>query len=76
MYNLDQETNKSCELEGLFNLDQVGFKIIPLREDSVTPNVPSTNDIYNNPEYWSETKIRRDHHLILKCCHSFRKEPR
>ena len=51
-------------LEDLFNLDQLGFKIIPLREDSVTPNVPSTNDIYNNPQYWSEAKIRRDHHLF------------
>ena len=75
MYNLDEETNKSCELEDLFNLDQLGFKIIPLRENSVTPNVPSTNDIYNNPQYWSEAKIRRDHHLFQNVATRFWKEP-
>jgi hypothetical protein len=68
MYNLEQDANKSCQpgvpFEDLQNLDRVGFKLIPLREDSVTPNVPSTNDIYNNSEYWTEKKLQKDHHLF------------
>jgi hypothetical protein len=68
MYNLEQDANKSCEPKVLFedlqNLDRVGFKLIPLREDSVTPSVQSTNDIYNNSEYWTEKKLQKDHHLF------------
>lgn len=68
MYNLEQDANKSCEpgvpFGDLQDLDRVGFKLIPLREDSVTPNVPSTNDIYNNSEYWTEKKLQKDHHLF------------
>jgi hypothetical protein len=64
MYNLGQGTNKSCELEEVLNLYRLGFIVIPLRDDSVTPNVPSTNDIYINPNYWTEEKFRKDHHLF------------
>jgi hypothetical protein len=67
MYNLEQDANKSSELRVPFrdlqNLDRVGFKLIPLREDSVTPSVKS-NDIYNNSEYWTEKKLQKDHHLF------------
>lgn len=40
-------------LPRLLELFNMGFKLIPLAEDSKTPNVQSTNDIYYNPHYWT-----------------------
>ena len=51
-------------LQDLRNLIKLGFPILPLRQDSKTPNVHSTNDIYNNPEYWTEEKLRSDQCLF------------
>ena len=34
----------------------MGFKLVPLGKDSKTPTISSTNDIYNNPNYWTEEK--------------------
>jgi hypothetical protein len=51
-------------VEDLLNLYRLGFKPIPLRQDSKIPNVPSTNDIYNNSEYWTEQKLQKDYHLF------------
>ncbi len=67
MDNSAEQQNKSCELvplQDLRNLIEIGFPIIPLRQDSKTPNVHSTNDIYNNPGYWSEDRLRNSHHLF------------
>jgi hypothetical protein len=53
MDNRAEQENKSCELvtlQDLINLIKLGFPILPPRQDSKTPNVHSTNDIYNNPE--------------------------
>jgi hypothetical protein len=78
MDNFEQEADKPCEvslipLEDLRNYDHLGFKLIPLREDSMTPNVPSTNDIYNNLEYWSEDTLRSKHHLFHNVATTFGK---
>lgn len=86
MNNLEH-ADKVCEvdlisLEDLNHLRKLGFKLIPLREDSKTPNVPSTNDIYNNLEYWSEDTLRSKHHLFRNVattfgmCHSKDKDGR
>jgi hypothetical protein len=69
MDNLAEEQHKSYELtriplRDLNNLDGLGFKLIPLRQDSTTPNIPSTNIICNDPDYWSEEKLRDNHHLF------------
>ena len=67
MDNRAEQENKSCELvtlQDLRNLIKLGFPILPLRQDSKTPNVHSTNDIYNNPEYWTEEKLRSDQCLF------------
>jgi hypothetical protein len=78
MDNLESQAHKSSEvdrvpLEDLTNHDRLGFKLIPLREDSMTPNVPSTNEIYNNPEYWSEDSLRSKHHLFHNVATTFGK---
>src|SRR5690242_17814325 len=36
---------------------RMGFKLVPLGEDSKTPTVSSTNDIYSDPNYWTEDKL-------------------
>jgi hypothetical protein len=65
MYNIAEDPNKSSELipfVDLQNLKRIGFKLVPLRQDYVTPNVLSTNEIYNDPEFWSDERLRKDHH--------------
>jgi hypothetical protein len=65
MNNIVEGPNKSSELipfVDLQNLKRIGYKLVPLRQDSVTPDVPSTNDIYNNPEFWSDERLQKDHH--------------
>jgi hypothetical protein len=65
MNNIVEGPNKSSELipfVDLQNLKRIGFKLVPLRQNSVTPNVLSTNDIYNNPEYWTDERLQKDHH--------------
>ncbi len=70
MDNLTEQQNKSSEygfipLQDLRNLQfEVGFNIIPLRQDSQTPNVHSTNYIYNNPNYWTDEKLRSNQYLF------------
>ena len=64
MDNSAEQQNKSCELDDLCNLDKLGFKLVPLKQDSQTPNIQSTNDIYNNPDYWSEEKLLSKQHLF------------
>jgi hypothetical protein len=65
MHNIVEDPNKSCEripFGDLQNLKRIGFKLVPLRQDYVTPNVLSTNDIYNDPEFWSDERLQKDHH--------------
>ena len=70
MYNLEEESDKifgsenTIPLQNLDNLDDLGFKLIPLRQDSKTPNVSSTNDVYHHPEYWTKESLRKNHHLF------------
>jgi DNA polymerase elongation subunit (family B) len=39
---------------------RMGFRLVPVGDDSKTPNVASTNEIYNNPNYWTEEKLIED----------------
>ena len=64
MDNCAEQQLKSCELDDLLNFDTLGFKLIPLKHDSQIPNIQSTNDIYNNPNYWFEEKLRSNQHLF------------
>lgn len=78
MDNLVKEQHKAYELaripiDNLNDLYKLGFKLIPLRQDSKTPNISSTNDIYNNPKYWSEEKLRNNHHLFYNVATVFGK---
>lgn len=65
MDNNAEQQHKSYEpnvsIPEIINLYKLGFNVIPLRQDSQTPNVRSTNEIYNNPGYWSEDKLQNSH---------------
>src|SRR5262249_50426510 len=39
---------------------RIGFKLVPLGNDS-TPTVNSTNEIYGNPDYWTEEKLTQNY---------------
>jgi len=45
--------NSDNTLETLIKDLHMGFKLVPLGSDSI-PAVSSTNEIYNNPDYWTE----------------------
>ena len=44
-----------------------GFKLVPVGKDSKTPAVDSTNEIYNNTNYWTEEKSGKRLFQIFKC---------
>jgi hypothetical protein len=76
MDSLEQGAHKSCEtdlvpIDELVNLHQVGFKLIPLRKDSRTPNVASTNAIYNDTNYWTEEKLQDKRFLFYNVATTF-----
>ena len=58
---LSHDDNKVIPPLILTTYHRMGFKLVPLAEDSKTPTVSSTNDIYNDPNYWTEEK------LIIDC---------
>ncbi len=67
MYNLEEESNKGCDLDfdkHVIPLFRMGFNTIPLRRDSVTPNLKSISDIYNNPESLTEENLQQNRHLF------------
>ncbi|MGC2573943.1 MAG: hypothetical protein WA364_20700, partial [Candidatus Nitrosopolaris sp.] len=39
---------------------RMGFKPVPIGSDSI-PAVSSTNEIYNNPDYWTEEKLTQNY---------------
>lgn len=44
----------------LIRLDSLNFKLVPLGEDAVTPQVESTKTIFDNPNYWTPDKLERE----------------
>jgi hypothetical protein len=48
-------------LEILLKNHSIGFKIVPIYNDSKTPAIKSTNEVYDNPEYWTIEKIKQEH---------------
>src|SRR5919106_2913225 len=76
MHNIEEEPNKTCGLDfdkHVIPLLHLGFNTIPLRQDYVTPNIPSTNDIYNNPESLTEENVRKNRHLFYNIATIFGK---
>jgi hypothetical protein len=49
-------------LPRLLELHNIGFKLVPLKADSKTPNVYSTNEIYNNPNYWTIERLEQEYY--------------
>ena len=56
----DDNSNEDNTLELLIKYSRMGFKPVPLRNDSI-PAVSSTNEIYNNFDYWTEEKLTQNY---------------
>jgi len=68
-----QDNNNSIRPAVLLCLHNIGFKLVPLAEDSKTPCVPSTNEIYNNPDYWNAEKLVQESHKFRNAATLFGK---
>jgi putative DNA primase/helicase len=51
----------------------MGFKLIPLAQDSKTPTVKATNEIYVDPKYWTAEKIERENYRFKNVATTFGK---
>ncbi len=58
---LSHDDNKVIPHLILTEYHRMGFKLVPLGEDSKTPTISSTNDIYNDPNYWTEEKLIKEY---------------
>jgi hypothetical protein len=57
--NIDKTNIPLPELLGLHGM---GFKLILLAYDAKTPCISSTNEIYNNGNYWTSEKIEHEYY--------------
>ena len=70
----DYNNNSSLiPLEILFKYSNIGFRIIPLGLDSKTPAIKSTNQIYNNSDYWSTERIGQEQNKFHNIATTFGK---
>ena len=60
-------------IEILLRNDSIGFRIIPIDINSKTPAIKSTNEIYENPNYWTEQKLKQEHHRFRNVATTFGK---
>ncbi len=60
-------------LEVLLRYHNLGFKLVPIGIDSRTPTIKSTNQIYENPDYWSPDKIAQEHNKFKNVATTFGK---
>ena len=60
-------------IEILLRNDSIGFRIIPIDINSKTPAIKSTNEIYENPNYWTEQKLKLEHHRFRNVATTFGK---
>ena len=60
-------------IEILLRNDSIGFKIIPIDINSKTPAIKSTNEIYENPNYWTAQKLKLEHHRFRNVATTFGK---
>jgi hypothetical protein len=65
--------NETISLETLIRHHNIGFKVVPLAEDAKTPTVRSTNEIYDNPGYWSSERLASEHYLFKNVATTFGK---
>jgi hypothetical protein len=68
---LSHDDNKVIPPLILTKYHQMGFKLIPLGDDSKTPTVRSTNGIHNDPNYWTEEKLIKDCSRFLNIATTF-----
>jgi hypothetical protein len=70
----DYNNNSSLiPLETLFKYSNIGFRIIPLGLDSKTPAIKSTNQIYDNSDYWSIESISQEQNKFRNIATTFGK---
>src|SRR5215207_3077273 len=70
------DNNNNFELipiETLLGNYSIGFRIIPIDINSKTPAIKSTNEIYDNPNYWTEQKLKQEHHRFRNVATTFGK---
>lgn len=65
--------SSTIDIVSLTNLHALGFKLIPLAEDSKTPNIKSTNDIYADPSFWTPEKIEEENYRFKNVATTFGK---
>ncbi|PWU81436.1 MAG: hypothetical protein DLM72_07010 [Candidatus Nitrosopolaris wilkensis] len=63
--------NTSADL--LVKYLNTGLKLVPLRDDAKTPNIKSWRPIYDNPNYWTEDKLRKESHRFVNVATCFGK---
>ena len=60
-------------LEILIKNHDNGFKLVPISNDSKTPAIKSTNEVYDNPEYWTTEILKHEHHRFENLATTFGK---
>lgn len=68
-------TGNTIDIEILLKDKEIGFKLIPLREDGKTPNVNSTNAIYNDNSYWTDDKLRNENYRFINVATTYGRTP-
>jgi DNA polymerase elongation subunit (family B) len=60
-------------LEILIKYHDNGFKILPIGNDCKTPIVRSTNEVYDNPDYWTAETLKLEHQRFTNLATTFGK---
>jgi DNA polymerase, archaea type len=60
-------------IETLLRNYSIGFRIIPIDLNSKTPAIKSTNEIYDNPNYWTAQKLKQEHYRFRNVATTFGK---
>jgi hypothetical protein len=60
-------------VDQLIQRHNIGFKLIPLGEDGKTPTIKSTNEVYHNPNYWTDEKITQEYSKFKNVATTFGK---
>ena len=60
-------------LEVLIKSHIIGFKVVPISNDSKTPAIKSTNEVYDNPEYWTAETLKLEYQRFTNLATTFGK---
>src|SRR5215211_5779550 len=69
----DNNNFELIPIEILLRNRSIGFRIIPIDINSKTPAIKSTNEIYDNPNYWTAQKLKQEHHRFRNVATTFGK---